>query len=361
MTTNLALEATIVTNGKIFPGWESVEIWREYGNPVSYMKFVAAEDENLAASYSVVPGDLAQGLLCGQQVINGQVITRQVVFDKGTHSVEVVVASMTQNAIVGIVQNRPGQYRDQTIMQIITTALAAVSVTPRLTGETSGAEIPFERVSEHIGERAIDFVSRLAMWRNLHLTDDANGNLVLTRAGAAAAAGATLIEGQNIEAARLLENRQFTPNRVAVTGQRAGNDQTNGTASSQVFASQNIAGYVGPARPFLFAGEQPASQQEHVLRLNHAIQIMNLDQLEATITVPGWLMDNGQLWISLTGGEMQSVTIYSPMLFPSEPNGQATLLVKAVKHVQDNQGGTRTEVTCCLRSGFGNAISTSVT
>ena len=72
-------------------------------------------------------------------------------------------------------------------------------------------------------------------------------------------------------------------------------------------------------------------------------------------------MDNGQLWISLTGGEMQSVTIQSQMLFPSEANGQTTLLVEGVKHLQDNQGGTRTEVTCCLRSGFGNAISTSAT
>jgi prophage tail gpP-like protein len=354
-----ALTATIVTNNQIYPGWQSVEIWREYGQKVSYMKFTAVEDEARAGAYSVVPGDLAQGYLAGEKVIDGQVITRQVALDKATHAIEVVVASNTQNALVGTVSNNPGQYKQQTIMQIASAALAKVSVNVRLTGETSGTEIPFERVSEHIGERAIDFVERLAQWRNLHLTDDADGNLVMTRAGSSGSSSATLIEGVNIESARLLENRQFTPNRISLTTQRAGNDQTNGTASSQVFASQNVANYKGPVRPFLFCGEQPGSQAEAQLRLNHAIQLLNLDQLEATITVPGWLMDGGQLWISLCGDTLQQVTVVSPALFPSEPNGTISLLVKGVKHLQDSQGGTRTEITVCNRNSFGNQISST--
>jgi prophage tail gpP-like protein len=169
----------------------------------------------------------------------------------------------------------------------------------------------------------------------------------------------TLIEGVNIESARLLENRQFTPNRISVTTQQAANDQTNGTASSQVFASQNVANYKGPVRPFLFCGEQPGTQAEAQLRLNHAIQLLNLDQLEATITTPGWLMDNNQLWISLTGDTLQQVTVVSPALFPSEPNGTIQLLVKGVKHLQDSQDGTRTEVTVCNRNSFGNQISST--
>ena len=123
-----ALTATIVTNNQIYPGWQSVEIWREYGQKVSYMKFVAVEDEARAGAYSVVPGDLAQGYLAGEKVIDGQVITRQVALDKATHAVEVVVASNTQNALVGTVANNPGQYKQQTIMQIASAALAKVSV-----------------------------------------------------------------------------------------------------------------------------------------------------------------------------------------------------------------------------------------
>ena len=41
---NLNLEATIIANGQTFPGWQSVEIWREFaGGGYSFMKFSAAE------------------------------------------------------------------------------------------------------------------------------------------------------------------------------------------------------------------------------------------------------------------------------------------------------------------------------
>jgi prophage tail gpP-like protein len=183
--TNLALEATVIANGKVYPGWESVEIWREFANTVSYMKFTAAEDESVAASYSVVPGDPAQGYLCGIKCMDGYVMSRQAVVDKNTHGVEVVVASKTQNAIIGTVQNNPGQYKNQTLSQMATAVLSKVGVNFKMTGDTSGTEIPFDRVSEHIGERAIDFVQRLAMWRNMHLVDDSQGNLVATRGGSA--------------------------------------------------------------------------------------------------------------------------------------------------------------------------------
>jgi hypothetical protein len=153
----------------------------------------------------------------------------------------------------------------------------------------------------------------------------------------------------------------FSPNRVAITTQRPGTDEHNRTASSQVFASRNTPNFKGPPCPVLFLGEMPASQQEAVIRLNHAVELIALDQLEAVITVPGWLVDNGQLWISLAGGTLPPITIYSPMLFPSEPNGMMSLLVKGVKHSQSNEGGTLTEITCALRSGFGNQISTTAT
>jgi prophage tail gpP-like protein len=361
--TNIALEATIVANGKIFPGWESIEIWREFGNPTSYCKFLAVEDENYAASYAVSPGDTAQAFLCGLKVLDGYVMSRQFAADKSTHAVEIVVASKTQSAIAATVKNDPGQYKGQTLMQIAQAAAATAGLSVRMTGDTSGADIPFERVSEHIGERLIDFIGRLATWRNMHVVDDSNGSLVLTRGTVGGAAAAMLVEGQNIESMRLVENFDALVDRAAITTQQSGNDQTYGTASSQVFASTNVANYKGPPRQALYVGEQPATQQEAQLRLNHVVQLLQMDSLEATVTVPGWLRDDGTLWISLVGDAAPTpVTIFSPMLFPST-GGQGPspgLFVKGVKHIQDNQGGTRTEVICCIQNGLANADKASV-
>jgi prophage tail gpP-like protein len=359
--TNIALEATIVANGRIYPGWESVEIWREFGNPTSYCKFTSAEDENYAASYAISPGDTAQVYLCGIKVLDGYAMSRQFAADKNTHAVEIVVASKTQSAIAATVQNRPGQYKNQTLSQIASSALATAGLSFRMTGDTSGTEIPFDRVSEHVGERLIDFVGRLCTQRNIHLVDNSNGNLVATRGQTGGAAAAMLVEGQNIESMRLVENFDALVDRAAFTGQQAGNDFVNGTASSQDFASTNIANYKGPARQALYAAEQPGSQREIQLRLNHAVQVLQMDSFEATVTVPGWLMDNGSLWISLISAPTP-VTIFSPMLFPSTSGlgPSPGLFVKGVKHIQDNQGGTRTEVICCIQNGLANADKASV-
>jgi hypothetical protein len=162
-------------------------------------------------------------------------------------------------------------------------------------------------------------------------------------------------------------NYESNTDRLSVTTQRAGNDQNNGTASSQIFASTNVANYKGTSRQVLFLGEQPATQQEAQLRLKHAVGLLNLDVLEATVTVPGWLRDDGSLWISLVGdGAPTPVTINSPMLFPST-GGQSPspgLFIKGVKHIQDNQGGTRSEIICCIQTGLtggGDAIGFRVT
>ena len=82
-----------------------------------------------------------------------------------------------------------------------------------------------------------------------------------------------------------------------------------------------------------------------------------MDAFEATITVPGWLQDNGSLWISLIEDAPPPITIFSPMLFPST-GGQGPspgLFVKGVKHLQDNQAGTRTEVICATQNSLSNS------
>jgi prophage tail gpP-like protein len=359
------LTAWVVANGRKYPAWESIEISRVFREPVSYMRFVAAEDENYDQSYAVNLGDPAQGYLCGQQVIAGEVTVRQVVFDKGTHNVEVVVSSWSHGLTVATVANNPGFYKNQTLLQMASTVAARAQVAVVMNGDQTGADLPFPRVAEHIGERCIDFIDRLARWRDMHLVDNSQGNLVLTRAPLSLGASvASLVEGQNIESARLTMSKLFAPNVVSGTAQQPGTDEVNGTAASQVFASAAIPNYVGPPRPFLFLGEHTASQAEMQLRVNHATQLVATEMIEVVITTPGWLMNNGQLWITLVGDSAATpISIQSRMLFPLTGGSDnfavgttpMTLLVKGVKHIQDNQNGTRTEITCCLPNGLGNS------
>jgi prophage tail gpP-like protein len=184
----------------------------------------------------------------------------------------------------------------------------------------------------------------------MHLVDDENGNLVIARSQSGGSTAATLVEGQNIEAARLIMNQQWAVKDAAVITQQAGNDTTNGTASSQVKATATNSNYQGGPRPMTLLGEQPGNQQEAQLRVNHEIDLNNLDMLEAQITVSGWLMDDGTLWIEHVQTP-EPVTIYSPMLFPTQ-GGKMALFLKGARHQQDDQGGTRTELTLCILQGL---------
>jgi prophage tail gpP-like protein len=356
---NLNLEATIASNGQVFPGWESIEIWREFTAPFSYMKFRASEQTDGGtvplSALSLDVGDPVDGYLCGQKVISGYVMTRQVAADKQTHAVEIIVASLTQSLEAGTVVGKPGQYINQTLMQIASSAAGLAGVSVRMVGDTSGANMPFPRISEHIGEQIIDFIRRIANWRNMHLTDDENGNLVLARGKTSGQTIAQLQEGRNLESVRMVKNYQFAADPLVFQSQTYGTDTTNGTDASQNAISKSNPSYTGPKRPQVILGDNSGNKSEAAMAFNQTQNNLNLAMWEVVGTVPGWQMDDGSLWILKCFGAAAAgpvpVTIYSPMLQPKNPN-ITNLFVKGVKHLQDNEGGTRTEVTACLQAAL---------
>jgi len=106
--------------------------------------------------------------------------------------------------------------------------------------------------------------------------------------------------------------------------------------------------------PFCLMAEMPCNQAEAQLRANHEVDLNNQTICEALITVPGWLMDDGRLWINHL---REAITINSPMLVPSNP---FTLLLRGVKHLQDSEEGTRTELNLCIPRGIGSTLQVNI-
>jgi hypothetical protein len=225
----------------------------------------------------------------------------------------------------------------------------------RMVGDTSGANMPFPRISEHIGERIVDFITRLADQRNMHLTDDENGNLVLARGQTGGQTVAQLQEGRNLEACRMVKNYQFAADPLIFQSQSHGTDSINGTDASQNAITKTNPNYVGPKRPAVILGNNSMNKAESTMAFNQVQNNMNVMMWEVVGTVPGWQMDDGSLWILKCMGAQTSgpvpITIYSPMLEPKMPNIN-NLFVKGIKHLQNNEGGTRTEVTACLQAAL---------
>lgn len=345
--------ATITTAAGVYSYWKSIEIERTVGNPVSYMKFSAAEPGVGAGetpswgTLQLMTGDAVQGSLAGQLAITGVVETRQAAYASKEHGVEIIVASYTQNGIASTVDANPGQYKNQTIQQIANAVYGAVGVTVNV-DSVSGADLPFERVSEHVGETRNDFIRRLAMMRNLHMVDDANGALNLIRGETAGIT--TLVEGQNILKGRILIRNQLAVSLVNMQCQNFGNNKHWAGDAAQINVQIPNPAYAGSYRPLTLVAEMPTDRAGCEMRGNHEINLNDQEICECLITVQGWLMDDGTLWINHL---REPITIDSPMLVPGGP---FTLLLRGVKHLQDSEEGTRTELNLCIPRGIGSGL-----
>jgi prophage tail gpP-like protein len=275
-------------------------------------------------------------------------------YDAKNHGVQIRVCSLTQNTVAGTVNGQPGQYQNSTFQQMAQAECQKVGVNVKIIGSPSGANTPFERVSVHIGETVFQFCERLARMVNLHVVDDANGNLNFFRASGGGSGGSlSLVEGQNILSARMVMRNDMLTARITVPIHQPGTDAHWSTDAQNISATVTNP-YFNGIRNLVLVAEQTGNKTFAQMRANHQLNLDMIQFLEVVITVQGWLCPDGTLWISkLTSGAdgTVDVTVTSPMLWPGSTTS-VPLKLRGVKHMQDNNNGTRTELTLCLEIGL---------
>lgn len=345
--------ATVVANGMTYAGWTSVQIERRFPESISHMRLEIAEKSAGRATGGARPlnvRDLAQGLLGGRQVINGKVTVRQASYDKGQHSVLIVVSSKTVVMNCSTVDGTPGFYQKYTLKQIGDAVAGKVGVGFQIMGAPPGADKVFPRVSEHIGETRYDFLSRLGAMRNLYLRDDGNGTIVCSRGVGSLVA--TLNEGganRNILSASLTLRDDDYGNPLNIVGDNIAGSSTgiiDDNEARDVSASVTSPN-VPPDRPQTVGMPQPGDNQDAAMYAARVAAYNIATYIDGEIIVPGWFLDNGDLWIEHVG---DLVSVNSPMLLPGGP---VSLAIKGIVHRQDNENGTQTVVEVCHPGALG--------
>jgi prophage tail gpP-like protein len=331
--------ATLTAGDQNYTTWMTVAVERNYDTVVAHATLVIAEGPTVSGAMGPPSLRLAVGMpavvtLAGRLAISGFISVRQASYNADAHGVQIVVSSMVQNTTVSTVDAAPGQYLNMTLAQIASAVFGKVGVGFSITGSPAGADKIFDRISEHVGETRFAFIERLCRMRNLHMVDDGKGNVLATRQ--AGGTVATLVEGVNILKARAIMSINDSAESITAVGQKPLNDSnwTTGSASS---AATSVPG-VGLTRPVKFACEQNADNGDCAMRVNQERDQTLFDQFECTVTVTGWLMDGGDLWIEHVNDQ---VTVISPMLFP---NDQMTLYIRGIAHRQSSEEGTTTDL-----------------
>lgn len=344
--------ATIGAAGLTFGGWQSVQIFRRYGDVISHMTLEIAENSGGTpggAAVKLMPGMAATGSLGGKLAISGQVCLRQVSYDKGTHSTQIIVASNTMALNASTVDGSPGSYQNYSLAQIAQAVAGKVGVGFQIMGAPAGADKIFPRVSEHIGETRFAFISRLANMRNLFLRDDGKGTLVATRGVTGTVA--TLNEGgpnRNILSAQLTLRNDEYGNPARTIGDNFAGSLTTTDDNAARDVSATVTSPNMPAKtPQTVGMPQPGDNQDAAMYAAR-VAAWNLAQyIEGVITVPGWFIDSGGLWLDQVGA---LVTINSPMLVPG---GQIALALKGVISLQNDEDGTVTKLEVCDPGSLG--------
>jgi prophage tail gpP-like protein len=331
--------ATVIANNQKYTAWMTVAVERSYDTIVAHATLTIAEAPEISGTMGPPAMRLAVGtpvtvLLAGRLAITGYITVRQPSYTADAHGVQIVVSSLVQNVTASTVDAKPGQYINQTLAQIASAVFGKVGVGFSITGSPPGADKVFDRISEHVGETRFQFIERLGRMRNIHLIDDGKGNVLGTRQ--AGGTVATLIEGVNILRARAIMSINDSAESLMAVGQNNLNDSnwTQGSASSASTTVPNIT----LTRPVKFACEQNADNADCAMRVNHELDQVKFDQLECTITVHDWLMDDGTLWIEHVNDR---VTVISPLLFTDDT---ATLYIRGVVHRQSSEEGTTTDL-----------------
>jgi len=194
-------------------------------------------------------------------------------------------------------------------------------------------------------ETAFSFLEKLARLRSVLLTDDAQGNLVITQAGINGSASA-LVQGQNILAAQatLAGNARFQ-NYVCLSQTPVSQDGSD--AQLQIKGTATDTGCPRNRR-FVEMSEHPATQPQADARAKWRAKHNLGISTQASVTVLGWrqAQESGD-----AGGALWDTNLLVPVISPFLALNRQ-LLIGKVEFQLDEQGGRRTVVTVAPQNAY---------
>lgn len=205
---------TLMIDGERYHGWKSIRVTRSLER--------AAADFALSVSavepWPVYTGAECQVFIDDDLLVSGWVDAYRPGCTSSEHRIEITGRSKTCDFVDSSVTIDGGQLKGLTVREIAEVLAAPFKL--KVVAEEEGEPVPEVQVQQ--SETCFALVEKLARLQELLVTDDAEGNLVLTRAGNKQADTA-LVFGENVKEAQadLDDSKRFSD--YIVKAQRPGN------------------------------------------------------------------------------------------------------------------------------------------
>jgi prophage tail gpP-like protein len=328
---NPAETATLIVRGQKFEDWKSVWVQSRYAEAYPQFRFTAAERDpvpELWTKLQIKPGDECTILLGGQLAVTGVVITRQVAYDANNHAIQLSGKGLTWYATKSSVKHKTGNFDGKTFEQVGREVLATYGIQAKVIGKLNA--IPFKRLQVEPGELVWDFLERIARPRGIILGSDIEGNTLFIDHHTNQTVE-QLVESKNILRCQCVITQEHKFIDYIVRGQTGASDEQHGADASEQECTAK--GTDDRYSALITPAEQPVWNKGEICdrAKNEAIWHEGTE-IEATITVQGWLRAGTTLWHA---GD--DVYVQSPMAILNQ-----VLKIQTATFTQDRESGTLT-------------------
>ena len=323
--------ATLMVRSAVFSDWESIWLQYRWNDAFAYFRFIAAERPP-PSDWTLLqfkPGDPCTVTLAQQPALTGLITDRQASYDANRHQVQLIGKSNTHWGYKSSVDLPTGSFDGQNLEQIYQSTMGKYPGTPKVIGVVN--PLPFEKVSNEVGETNWDFNERLARVRGAVLGADNFGNYLLIGQHSFPVT-ATLQEGVNIQACECHISRDDFYSLYDARGHTAGTDDKYGSQANEVKAV--VPGHAPVESHLIIPIEQVLSnataQAEAADRAYNEAKWREGTEVIANIVVYGWTWNGVDLWAC-----GQNVTVVSPMAMLN-----MVMKIRTVTFEQNNSAGT---------------------
>ncbi len=298
--------AALKVLGREFVGWTSLEVVASLENAARSFSFAAAERwPGESSPIRLRPGADCEVYLGDDKVATGYLDSVDVSYSKDAHDITVAGRSKTAD-LVDCSAVAGGSWRNKEIEKVAKDLAATYGVTVRAEVDT-GDKIKRHRTQR--GESVYDAIERMARLRALLVTDNADGELLLTRAGQFAETKAgvvvfsetgtadaitALVVGENILAGSVAFDVSERFSEYRIKGQRAGDDLDFADVLQSSGESEDTE--VERTRILVLEAEARADKGRCKVRAAWEAATRYGQSLSMTYTVAGWRQGDGSLW-----------------------------------------------------------------
>jgi prophage tail gpP-like protein len=341
--TELNEDIELLVNGQIYTGWKGVNVRSSLDYFASSFDLTMT-DTQAGDAKTIKLGSPCQVRVAGEKLITGFVDRIRPRYDGKSRSLTVSGRSKVADLVdcsLPPQDTGSGQQNNQTFLQLATTIADRFKIKVR--NEASDLA-PISLAVLAPEQTAYEFLEVLARSIGVRLTDDPDGNLVITQASTERV-GTALVLGENIEQAEGEFSERDRFSHYYILGQRSYTDGEDAESDAHI-SGQSVDLKVRYRPTTINAEGAIGGLAEAKRRAEYQRNIQYGRSRQATYTVSGWHHNEG-LWRKNTNVLVQDEW----MGFTGKDGKGEWLMIGTVEFVMDG-GGKRTKLTVMPKEAY---------